>query len=77
MWTMSIDDLEAAMLKLDPRARARLAKKLLESLEALSDEENERLWVEEADRRDAAWDSVPGSGRSAAEVMGDARARLR
>ena len=72
-----IDDIEAEVLKLDPRARARLAKKLLESLEALSDEENERLWMEEADRRDAAWDAAPGSGPSAAEVLRDARARLR
>lgn len=77
MSAMSIDDIEAEVLKLDPRARARLAKKLLESLEALSDEENERLWVEEADRRDAAWDSAPGSGRSAPEVLRNARARLR
>lgn len=74
---MRIDDIEAEVLKLDPQARARLAKKLLESLEALSDEENERLWAEEADRRDAAWDSVPGSGRSAADVLRDARAKLR
>lgn len=74
---MSIDDIEAEVLKLDLKARARLAKKLLESLEALSDEENERLWVEEADRRDAVWDSVPGFGRSAREVLRDARAKLR
>lgn len=74
---MSIDDIEAEALKLDPHTRARLAKKLLESLEALSDEENERLWAEEADRRDGAWDSVPGSGRSAADVLRDARAKLR
>ena len=45
---MSIDDIEGEVLKLDPQARARLAKKLLESLEALSEEENERLWAEEA-----------------------------
>jgi hypothetical protein len=74
---MSIDDIEAEVLKLDPQARARLAKKLLESLEALSDEENERLWAEEADRRDAAWDSAPGCGRPAADVLRDARAKLR
>ena len=74
---MSIDDIEAEILKLDPRARARLAKKLLESLETLSDEENERLWAEEAERRDAAWNLEPGSGRPAADVLRDARARLR
>jgi putative addiction module component len=74
---MSIDDIEAEVLRLDPRARARLAKKLLESLESLSVEENERLWAEEADRRDAAWDSAPGSGRLAADVLRDARSRLK
>jgi hypothetical protein len=38
---MSIDDIEAEILKLSPRARARLARKLLETLETLSDEEND------------------------------------
>jgi hypothetical protein len=74
---MRIDDIEAEALKLDPQARARLAKRLLESLEALSAEENERLWVAEADGRDADWDSVPGSGRPVAEVLRDARAKLK
>ena len=53
---MSIEDLEAEALKLDPKARARLTGKLLESLEGLSEEENARLWVEEAQRRDAEMD---------------------
>ena len=74
---MNIDDLEGEVLKLEPRVRARLARKLLESLEALSEEENERLWVEEAERRDVIWDSMPGSGRSAPDVLRDARAKLR
>jgi hypothetical protein len=68
---MSIDDIEGEVLKLDPRARARLAKKFLDSPEATSDEENERLREEEADRRDAAWESLPASGRSAADVLRD------
>jgi putative addiction module component len=74
---MSINDIEAEALKLHPRARARLAKKLLESLETLSDEENERLWAEEADRRDTAWDAAQQSGRLAADVLRDARAKLK
>jgi len=74
---MSIDDIEGEVLKLDPQARARLAKTLLESLEALSEEENERLWTAEADRRDAMRDSMPDSGRSAPDVLRDARAKLR
>lgn len=36
---MSTDELELEALKLAPRERARLAEKLLESLETLSDEE--------------------------------------
>jgi hypothetical protein len=40
---MSIDELEAEALKLAPGARARLAERLLESLETMSDEENARL----------------------------------
>jgi broad specificity phosphatase PhoE len=74
---MSIDDIEAEALKLDPQARARLAKRLLESLEALSDAENERLWADEAERRDAEWDAAGKPGRPAADVLRDARAKLR
>ena len=74
---MSIDELEAEVLKLEPRARARLAERLLDSLDRLSDEENEQLWSEEAERRDAAWDSTGGTGRLAADVFRDATARLR
>ena len=73
---MSIDELEAAVLKLDPKSRARLAGKLLESLDTLSREENEQLWLEEARRRDAELDRDPGAGRPAADVIRDARAKL-
>lgn len=73
---MTIEELEAELLKLEPQARARLAEKLLASLDDLSAEENARLWAEEAERRDAAWDSSGGDGRSAGEVFRDARARL-
>jgi len=74
---MSIDEIEAEALKLEPKARARLAEKLLESLETLSDPENERLWVEEAGRRDADLDSAPGTARPATDVIRDARAKLK
>ncbi|MFQ5744949.1 MAG: addiction module protein [Acidobacteriota bacterium] len=73
---MSIDELEAEALKLDPRNRARLAEKLLASLEDLSEEENARLWAEEAGRRDANWDRTAEGARSAEDVFGDARVRL-
>ena len=74
---MNTDELEAAALKLEPTVRARLAAKLLESLETLSDEENLRLWAAEAERRDQAWDVAGASGRPAEDVFRDARSRLR
>jgi Putative addiction module component len=74
---MSIDDLEAEALKLAPNARARLAEKLLESLETLSDEENAQLWAEEAQRRDEAWEASGSRGHTAADAFRDARARLK
>ena len=74
---MSMKEIEAAVLKLVPRDRARLAGKLLESLENLSDEENEMIWAEEADRRDGSWVSSKERGRSATSVLRRARAKLR
>jgi hypothetical protein len=71
---MSTDELEREALKLAPSDRARLAERLLESLEGLTDEENEQLWAEEAERRNAAWSDE--DARGAADVFRDARARL-
>jgi hypothetical protein len=73
---MTIDELEAELLKLPPALRAMLAHKLLRSLEALSDAENERLWAEEALRRHQELESGAASVRSAEEVLRDARSRL-
>jgi Plasmid pRiA4b ORF-3-like protein len=50
---LSIDEIETRALELDRRERARLAGKLLESLEAPSDADNERRRVEAAERRAA------------------------
>jgi hypothetical protein len=74
---MSLEDLESEALKLDPRSRARLAERLLESLEQLTAAENSALWAEEAERREAEWDADPTVGRPAADVLKDARAKLR
>ena len=74
---MTANEIEAEALKPAPRERARLAEKLLESLENLSDDENARLWAEEAERRDRAWDADSTMARPAADVFRDARARLK
>ena len=73
---MSLEELQAEVLKLGIEARSRLAQLLLDSLERLSDEENSRLWAEEAERRAAEWDAGGESGRPAAEVFREARSRL-
>lgn len=64
-------------MRLGPQARARLAGRLLESLENLSPDENARIWIEEAVRRDAELDAEAGTGRAAADVLHDARTRLK
>ena len=74
---MSITELEAEGLKLDPKSRARLAGKLLASLEDLSEEENARLWAEEAQRRAVEMDVQPESAVSAKDVFCEARAKLK
>ena len=73
---MDLAALETEALKLSPRSRARLAEKLLRSLETLSEAENERLWAEEALRRHEELETDSAAARSAEEVFRDAKARL-
>jgi hypothetical protein len=49
--------IESAALRLDLKSRARLATLLLDSLDKLSQEEIEALWLEEAVRRKRAVDA--------------------
>lgn len=72
---MNSDQIEAEALKLDPKSRARLAGRLLESLESLSPGENERIWAEEAQRRSDALDAGRLQGRPAEDVFRDAESR--
>ena len=74
--TMKADEIEAEALQLSPGARAHLAERLLRSLEALSEEENEALWIAEAQRRDQELDAGDAVVRPAEDVFRDARARL-
>jgi len=73
---MTTEQVQNEALKLKPEARAELAEKLLRSLEDLSDEDIERLWAEEAVRRDTELDSGTASMRDAEDVFGEARARI-
>ena len=72
---MSIDELKAEILRLSPEARADLARELLASLEGLSEAEVEKLWLDEAVRRDEELDSGTARAHPADEVLNRARAR--
>jgi len=48
---MCLEELEAEIKKLDLKDRALLAKRIVESLDELSEAEIKALWVEEAERR--------------------------
>jgi len=73
---MSLEEIENEVLKLSPDFRAKLAMKLLNSLEDLSEEENERLWAEEALHRHEQLEKGLAAERPAEEVFRDARSRL-
>jgi hypothetical protein len=68
--TLKADEIEAEALKLSPDARARLAERLLRSLEGLSDEENEALWIQEAQRRNQEMDAGSTVGRPSKRSFG-------
>jgi putative addiction module component (TIGR02574 family) len=74
---MTRQEIYEAALKLDLRDRAELAHELLRSLDELSPEEIERLWLDEAERRlreleEGRVQPIPGE-----QVLAEARARLR
>ena len=68
---------EREALRLPPEERARLAQKLLLSLEALSEEELEQTWLVEADRRARELDRGEVQPVPAEEVRRKARALLK
>jgi putative addiction module component (TIGR02574 family) len=68
-------EIAAEALHLDPKARADLAKRLLESLETLSQEERDELWAGEAARRYAEFKKGAAKAVSGRDVFARARAR--
>ena len=73
---MDLQELETEALKLCPDSRAKLAERLIHSLEELTDAENERLWAEEALRRHEELETGTATVRASANVFRDARSRL-
>ena len=74
---MSIEKIEAEALKLAPKARARLAGKLLESLDDLSEDESLQLWANEAVRRNSEIAEDSSTLRDSGEGFRDIRSNLK
>lgn len=74
---MDIEKIEIEALDLPPVDRAKLAHRLLESLDPLSEQEAEQIWITEAKRRAQELDSGAVSPVSAAELEARVQAHLR
>ena len=74
---MTVKNIEKKVLELNAKSRAKLANKLLSSLEDLSESEIETLWAEEALRRNEEINTGKVKLRPAEEVFKNACARLK
>lgn len=74
---MDTATIEREALHLPVTARAALAHKLLQSLDELTEAENDALWLDEAERRAAEIDSGAVQLISSDEVSRQARNLLR
>ncbi len=74
---MDPQTVEQEALLLPQEDRAKLAQKLLLSLDTLSEEESKQAWLVEADRRARELDSGNVQPISAEEVLRKARALIR
>jgi putative addiction module component (TIGR02574 family) len=70
------DDLEVELLKLPAEERAEIAHRLIESLEDSEAGDFEAEWIEEAERRYAAYRAGVTVGRPGEEVFRQAKSRL-
>jgi len=69
--------IESKAMKLSPRERARLAERLISSLDDEVDVDAEAAWIREGERRLDELRSGKVRGRSAAGVFRRARAAIR
>ena len=72
-----VRDLESKVLKLSPRERARLAQRLISSLDQEVDADAEKLWLQEAERRLGELKSGKVTGIPADKIVKKARSTLR
>jgi putative addiction module component (TIGR02574 family) len=70
-------EIESKALQLPPKERARLAQRLIASLDQESDRDAEQAWLAEAERRLDELESGKVAGIPAEEVLDKARSTLR
>lgn len=68
---MTVKELEEKALGLDCEERARLAARLLLSLEESTESDGERLWLDEAERRLDAYQKGEVDGVPMSDVMSE------
>jgi putative addiction module component (TIGR02574 family) len=73
----ALKKIEDDALKLSPRSRARLAERLIRSLEETAEPGAEGAWLDEIERRSVELKSGKVKGVPAAKVFKKARAALR
>ena len=74
---MTLKGVEALALKLPVAARGKLAAKLLNTLDLEDVADNERVWIEEADRRYKAYREGKTPVTNAKQAIAAARIALR
>ena len=73
--TKRLKEIAAEALELPLSARAKLATQLLESLDDLSEQESDKLWADEAERRYAEYKAGRIKAVPAEQVFARIRAR--
>jgi len=68
---------EAQVLKLSAQERATLAERLIASLDALDDAENENLWLNEAERRYQEYKKGKIQARPSSDALREARSAIK
>ena len=71
--TKHTEQIEAEILELPVNQRAALAQRLLASLDDIDDQENDRLWLDEAQRRLVAYRSNSLTARDAYVALDEIR----
>jgi len=75
--TSEYEGLSGPRPQAQPKGKGRLAEQLITSLDTLDSDENERLWLKEADKRYKQYKLKDIPARSAKEVIRDARLAVR